>query len=80
MARPIVALLSDFGTRDHYAGTMKAVVVSVCPDATLIDITHDIPPQDVERARLTVARVWRRFPAGTIHVVSALAARISASK
>ena len=39
MARPIVALLSDFGTRDHYAGTLKAVVLSVCPDATLVDAT-----------------------------------------
>ena len=37
--------------------------------AALIDITHEIPPQDVERGRLTVARVWRRFPAGTIHIV-----------
>ena len=43
MARPIVAFLSDFGTRDHYAGTLKAVVLGVCADATLVDIGHDIP-------------------------------------
>lgn len=48
---------------------MKGVILSGAPDVTLIDVTHDVPPQDVERARLTVARVWRRFPAGTIHVV-----------
>ena len=39
MARPVVALLTDFGLRDHYVGTMKGVVLSVCPDATLVDIT-----------------------------------------
>ena len=43
MARPVIALLTDFGTRDHYAGTMKAVILGICPEATLVDITHDIP-------------------------------------
>ena len=38
-------------------------------ESLIVDITHDIPPQDVEYARLTVARVWRRFPQGTIFVV-----------
>jgi len=47
MARPIVALLTDFGTRDHYAGTMKGVVLGLAPDATLVDITHEVPPHDV---------------------------------
>ena len=51
--RPVIALLTDFGTRDHYAGTLKGVVLGICPDATLVDITHDIPPHDVlgRRAR-----------------------------
>ena len=39
MARPVIAFLSDFGTRDHYAGTMKGVVLGICPDAVLVDIT-----------------------------------------
>jgi S-adenosylmethionine hydrolase len=69
MARPLVALLSDFGTRDHYAGTMKAVVASVCPDATLIDITHDIPPHDVLTGALELAASYRYFPAGTVFLV-----------
>ena len=47
MPRPVVALVTDFGTRDHYAGTMKGVVLRECPDATLVDITHDIAPQDI---------------------------------
>ena len=67
--RPIITLTTDFGTVDGYVGEMKGVIATHAPDAQMVDITHDIPPQDVERARLTVARVWRRFPAGTIHVV-----------
>jgi len=67
--RPIITLTTDFGTVDGYVGEMKGVIATQVPDAQIIDITHDIPPQDVERARLTVARVWRRFPAGTIHLV-----------
>lgn len=69
MARPIVALLSDFGTRDHYAGAMKAVVLSVCPDATLVDIGHEIPPHDVLAGALQLAACYRYFPVGTVFLV-----------
>jgi S-adenosyl-L-methionine hydrolase (adenosine-forming) len=67
--RPVVALLTDFGLRDHYAGTMKGVVLSVCPEATLIDITHDVPPHDVMTAGLELAASYRYFPAGTVFLV-----------
>jgi S-adenosylmethionine hydrolase len=66
MARPVIALLTDFGTRDHYAGTMKGVALSLCPDATLVDITHDIPPHDVLGGALELAASYKYFPAGTI--------------
>jgi len=69
MARPLVALMSDFGTRDHYAGTMKAVVMSVCPDATLIDISHDIPPHDVRAGALTLVRAVQYLPDGIVLAV-----------
>jgi S-adenosylmethionine hydrolase len=69
MARPLVALLSDFGTRDHYAGAMKGAVLSVCPDAQLVDIAHDIPPHDVLTAALELAACYRCFPAATIFLV-----------
>lgn len=69
MARPVVALLTDFGTRDHYAGTMKAVVLGLCPDVTLVDITHDIPPHDMMTATLELAASYRYFPTGTIFLV-----------
>jgi hypothetical protein len=64
--RPVIALLSDFGSRDHYAGTMKGVVIGICPDVTLIDITHDITPHDVVEGALQLAASYRFFPPGTI--------------
>src|SRR5260370_37978892 len=69
MARPVIALLTDFGTRDHYAGTMKGVALGICPDATLVDISHDLPPQDILGAALELAAAYRYFPAGTIFLV-----------
>jgi S-adenosylmethionine hydrolase len=62
----IVALLTDFGTRDHYVGTMKGVILSVCPGATLVDITHEIPPQDIVAAALELAAAASYFPGGTV--------------
>ena|SRR5688572_2667782 len=69
MARPVVALLTDFGTRDHYAGTMKGVVLGLCPDVTFVDISHDIDPHDVLAGALELAASYKYFPAGTIFLV-----------
>src|SRR5687767_10870153 len=66
--RPVIALLSDFGSRDHYVGTMKGVVLGICPDANLVDITHDIAPHDVLDGALELAAAYKYFPAGTIFV------------
>src|SRR5262245_24442383 len=69
MARPVLALLTDFGTRDHYAGTMKGVALGICPDATLVDISHDVPAHDVVAGALELAAAYRYFPNGTIFLV-----------
>jgi S-adenosyl-L-methionine hydrolase (adenosine-forming) len=66
--RPVLAFLTDFGTRDHYAGTMKAVALGICPDATLLDITHEVPPHDILAGAMELAAAYRYFPAGTIFV------------
>ena len=66
--RPVIALLTDFGTADHYAGTMKGVMLGICPEATLVDITHDIPPHDVMAGALELAAAYKYFPVGTIFV------------
>jgi len=65
----MIALLTDFGTRDHYAGTMKGVALGICPDATLIDITHDVPAHDVLAGALELAAAYKYFPAGTVFLV-----------
>src|ERR1700687_3172198 len=69
MSRPIIALLTDFGLRDHYAGTMKGVALGICPDATLVDISHDVPAHDVVAGALELAACYRYFPPGTVFLV-----------
>ena len=69
MPRPLIALLTDFGTRDHYAGTMKGVMLGICPDATLVDISHDVPAHDVLAGALELAAAYKYFPAGTVFLV-----------
>jgi S-adenosyl-L-methionine hydrolase (adenosine-forming) len=66
--RPLITLLTDFGTADGYVGEMKGVILSRVPEANVVDVTHEIAAQDVECGRLALARVWRRFPAGTVHL------------
>ena len=65
----IITLLTDFGTADGYVAEMKGVLLTRAPGAAIVDVSHEIAPQDVEGARLALARYWRRFPAGTVHVV-----------
>ena len=66
--RPLITLLTDFGTADGYVAEMKGVLYTLVPDAQVVDLSHEIPPQDIELARLTVARYWRRFPEGAVHL------------
>jgi S-adenosylmethionine hydrolase len=65
---PIVALLTDFGLRDHYVGAMKGAILSVAPDATVVDLVHEIPPGDVEGGAFALAAARGPFPAGTVFV------------
>lgn len=69
MARPVIALLTDFGTRDHYVGAMKGVAIGICPDVTFIDITHDIARHDTLEGALELAAAYRYFPDETIFLV-----------
>lgn len=65
---PVVALLTDFGSQDHYVGAMKGAILTVCPEATLVDLAHEIPAHDVTAGALALASSWRDFPAGTVFV------------
>jgi S-adenosylmethionine hydrolase len=64
----IVTLLTDFGTRDYFVGAMKGALLSVNPEAQIVDITHDVAPHDVEEAAFTLLAAYETFPAGTVHV------------
>src|ERR1700690_1451346 len=65
---PVVTFTTDFGTHDGYAGAMKGVVLSIAPQATLVDITHGIPAQDVAAGAVALAQAAPLFPPGSIHV------------
>ena len=77
MSRPVIALLTDFGARDHYAGTMKGVALGICPDATLVDISHEVPAHDVLAGALELAAAYRYFPAGTIFLAAEKIGRVA---
>ncbi len=63
---PIIALLTDFGTQDIYVGIMKGVILGICPNAQIVDLTHEIPPQDIEAGALALWGAFRFFPQGTV--------------
>jgi hypothetical protein len=65
----LITLTTDFGTPDHFVGVMKGVILGIAPRVRIVDITHGIPPFDVNEAAFTIAQAWRWFPKGTIHVV-----------
>lgn len=66
MSRPLVALLTDFGARDHYVGAVKGAVLAACREATVADITHEIPPHDVSQGAYVLAACFSAFPAETV--------------
>jgi S-adenosylmethionine hydrolase len=65
---PVISLLTDFGTADYYVGAVKGAILSVNPSAVVVDITHEIPPQDVAAGAFVLLAAYKTFPAGTIHV------------
>jgi S-adenosyl-L-methionine hydrolase (adenosine-forming) len=65
----IIALITDFGTADHFVGSMKGAILAIDPKATLVDITHAIAPGDVPAAAISLLLSFADFPRGTIFVV-----------
>lgn len=63
---PLIALLSDFGTRDGYVGIVKGTIAAIAPGIATVDLTHDLPPQNLWAARFCLANALPYFPAGTI--------------
>src|SRR5579871_1946739 len=64
----IVALLTDFGLADGYVGVMKGVILGIAPGAQVVDLSHDVPPQDIASGAWLLSTAWRSFPAKTVFV------------
>lgn len=64
----IVALLTDYGTKDQYAGSLRGAVLAACPDATVVDISHDVSPHAVREAAFVLRATVSAFPAGAAFV------------
>lgn len=66
---PLITLTTDFGYQDNYVGAMKGVILSICPKATIIDIAHGIPPQNIVHGAFVITEASKYYPPKTIHVV-----------
>lgn len=69
MKRPLITLLTDFGSTDHYVAAMKGVMLGICPEVNLIDIAHDIDAYAIAGAGFTLAQARVCFPKGTVHLI-----------
>ena len=68
MSAPVITLTSDFGLRDGFVAAMRAAILGILPDASIVDISHDVPRQDVAQGAFIVGTTCPRFPEGTVHV------------
>ena len=69
MAGAIITLTTDYGTNDHLVGTLKGVILKINPEATIVDITHNVVPFDLLDAALAIGAAYAYFPPRSIHVV-----------
>jgi len=65
----VVSLITDFGLRDNFVGLIKAVILKINPKSQIVDICHDIKPQDISEAAFLLKNSFRYFPSGTVHLV-----------
>src|SRR6185436_6987016 len=64
----VITLLTDFGSADYFVGAVKGVILSLNPQARIVDLTHEIAAQDIEAAAFTLLAAYQSFPKGTVHV------------
>lgn len=67
MAR-VISFLSDFGLSDTYVGQVKGAMLTVCPEAQIVDVTHGVPPQDIQAGAFALWAAVEAFPGGTVHL------------
>ena len=64
----LITLLTDFGDRDTFVASVKGVILTINPQATLVDLTHHVPPHSIEDAAYLLNSCYRCFPDGTVHL------------
>ena len=69
MPAPILTLTSDFGLSDHYVAVMKGVILSICPQARIVDVSHGVSPFEIAEGAYLIAQAYPCFPPKTVHVV-----------
>src|SRR5258708_19618962 len=69
MPLPTIPLTTDFGYADHFAGTMKGVILRIAPRVQIVDITHDVQPFEILEGAFVIEQAYRYFPKKTIHVI-----------
>ena len=69
MLKPILTLTTDFGLSDHYVGAMKGVILGICPQARIVDISHEVGAFEISEGAYLIAQAYPCFPKKTVHVV-----------
>lgn len=66
---PFLTLTTDWGTRDHYAGSLKGLLYSLIPDLVIVDITHQVPQHNIQQAAYIFSNTYGSYPGGTLHII-----------
>jgi len=65
----IITLTTDWHQRDYYIGAVKGKILSLCPNARIVDIAHNIPPFHHQKAAFILRNIWTHYPKGTVHII-----------
>ena len=64
----MITLLTDFGSADYFVGAVKGAILSINPRGQIVDVTHEVPPHDIQFAAFTLGACYADFPEGTVHL------------
>ena len=66
---PVITLTTDMGSRDYYVAAVKGAILTQFPEATIVDISHHVPPFDIAQASFVLSNAYRNFPPGSVHII-----------
>ncbi|WP_112112740.1 SAM hydrolase/SAM-dependent halogenase family protein [Flavobacterium aciduliphilum] len=65
----IITLTTDYGLKDHFVGALKGKIISLDPEVTIVDISHDVDPFNISEASYIISAAYKNFPKGTVHII-----------